>query len=352
MDSMVKTIKIGNKTIGEKQPTFIIAEAGVNHNGRLDLAKKLVDIAAHSGVDAVKFQTYKAEGVVASNVDSAEYVSKNMGKPVDQLKMIKNYELNYEDFKKIKQYCDQKNIIFLSTPHSFDAIDFLDELVPAFKIGSGDITNIPMLKHVAKKDKPIILGTGMSTLSEVQNAIDTVRKHDNNEIIALHCTTNYPCPLEEVNLHAMITMQKRLNCLVGFSDHTLSTTVPALAVALGAVIIEKHFTTSKKLEGPDHRASLEPDELKQMINEIRNTEKTLGSFDKKPTFSEEKIMSLVRKSIIATQNIEKGTIINKDMITIKRPGTGLPPSDYEKIIGKKTNQTISKDEIIKPEMIK
>lgn len=347
----MKTIKISNKLVGENQPTFIIAEAGVNHNGKLEQAKRLVDVAVEAGADAVKFQTFKSEGVVTAGLNSADYAKKNIGKDVGQLEMIKSLELNYKDFVSLKNYCDKKEIIFLSTPHSFDAIDFLEDLVPAYKFGSGDITNIPALRHAAKKGKPIILGTGMSTLDEVGYAINAIKSEGNEQIIALHCTTNYPCPLEDVNLSAMITIQRELDCLVGYSDHTLGLSVPIIATAMGAAVIEKHFTIDKSLPGPDHKASLEPDELKSMIKEIRKTEKVLGSFDKKPTKSEKKIMNLVRKSIVTKKDIEKGSIVSEDMIVIKRPGTGLNPSDLDKIIGKKARRYIAKDEIFQLNMV-
>jgi N-acetylneuraminate synthase/N,N'-diacetyllegionaminate synthase len=348
----MKPIKILNKLIGEKQPIFIIAEAGVNHNGKLDLAKKLVDIAIDAGADAVKFQTFKVENLVTPNLESADYVKKNIGKDLRQQEMIKYLELNYNDFKKLKNYCDKKEIIFLSTPHTFDAIDFLDDLVPLYKFGSGDITNIPAFKHAAKKGKPIILSTGMSTLSEIKVAIKAIKSERNEHIIALHCTTNYPCQFEDVNLRAMITMKRELDCLVGYSDHTMGITASIMAASLGAVVLEKHFTIDRNLSGPDHKASLEPDELACMIKEIRNVEKILGSCDKKPTKSEERIMKIVRKSIIANKEIEKGSIIKEDMIIIKRPGTGLKPIYIDKIVGRKAKRKIDKDELFQLDMVK
>jgi N-acetylneuraminate synthase len=348
---MIKKIKIGDRIVGEKEPSFIIAEAGVNHNGRLDLAEKLVDVAVKSKADAVKFQTFKAEDLTTKKADSASYAEKNIGRKTKQIDLIKKIELEYEDFKKLKKYCDKKKIIFLSTPHSFDAIDFLEKLIPAYKIGSGDITNIPTLRHVAKKGKPIILGTGMSTIQEIKQAVKTIKKEGNNQIIALHCTTNYPCPIEDVNLNAMITMKKELDCLIGYSDHTLGTIVPIAATTLGACVLEKHFTIDRKLPGPDHKASLEPDELKNMVEQIREVEKALGSYDKKPTEREKKIMKLVRKSIVAKKDIKKGTTIKKDMLIIKRPGTGLKPNEIDKIIGMKTKRDIKKDEVLQQNMV-
>jgi N,N'-diacetyllegionaminate synthase len=347
----MKLIKIANKTIGEKRPTFIIAEAGVNHNGKLEQAKRLVDIAVRSGADAVKFQTFKAEEIVTKYADMAEYQIKNLGRKKSQLDMLKDLELSYEEFKKLKQYCDRKKIIFLSTPHTFDAIDFLEPLVPAYKFGSGDITNFPALSYASKKGKPIILSTGMSTMKEVKDAIKVIKAEGNKKIIVLHCTTNYPCPLEEVNLRAMVTMHVELDCLVGFSDHTSSIMVPALAVGLGATVIEKHFTLDKNLPGPDHLASLEPNEFKKMIQKIRETEKVLGSYEKKPVKSEKKILKYSRKSIVARVDIIKGTLINEKMVVIKRPGTGLSPIFYDKILGKKAKDNIKKDTIIEKNMI-
>ena len=344
-------INIDGAKIGYGEPCFIIAEAGVNHNGSLDIAKKLIDAAVDAQADAVKFQTFKSEGVVTKDVAITNYAKKNIGKDMSQIKLLKNFELSYDDFRSLKKYCDKKNIIFLSTPHSFDAIDFLEDLVPAYKFGSGDITNLPALRYVARKGKPIILGTGMSTLDEVKHSINAIKSEGNEQIVVLHCTTNYPCPFAEVNLRAMVTMKKELDCLVGYSDHTLGILVPIVATALGAAVLEKHFTIDKSLPGPDHKASLEPDELKNMVAEIKKTEKVLGMFDKKPTESEKEIMKFVRKSIIAKKDIKKGSIINEDNIIIKRPGTGLNPSNLDKIIGKRANRHILEDEVFQLDMV-
>lgn len=343
---MPRDMLINNKLIGEGKPIFIIAEAGVNHNGKLELAKKLVDAAKNSEADAVKFQTFKAEGVVTENATRASYQIRNLGGTETQQGMLKKYELRYDDFIELKKYCDKKKIIFLSTPHSEDAIDFLEPLVPAYKIGSGDLTNFPFLEIVAKKGKPILLGTGMSTLKEVRDALNFIYKQGNEKVIVLHCTTQYPCPLEEVNLRAMLTMKEKLNCLVGYSDHTLGITVPIMAASLGAVVIEKHFTLDKSLPGPDHRASLEPEEFEGMVRKIREVGIALGKKEKKPTNSEKKIMELVRKSIVAKRNIKKWMKIKEDMLTIKRPGTGIEPKFLKKVIGKIAKENIRKDELI------
>jgi N-acetylneuraminate synthase/N,N'-diacetyllegionaminate synthase len=345
-------IKIGNKIIGENKQCFIIAEAGVNHNGSMELAKKLIDKAKECGANAIKFQTFKAEEVVSKNVPMAKYQKENIDKNESQLEMIKKLELGYEGFIELKRYCDEKNIIFLSTPHCESAIDFLEPLVPAYKIGSGDLTNLPFLEKVAKKGKPIILSTGMGTIEEVRDAIHAIKGEGNDKLILLHCTTNYPAKIEEVNLRAMETMQKEFNCPVGYSDHTLGTEVPIAAVALGAKVIEKHFTLDKSLPGPDHKASLEPNELEEMIRRIRNIEIALGDGIKKPTPSEIEIAKIVRKSVVAEKFIPAGTEIKEDMLAIKRPGTGLPPKYLEKIIGKKAKRDIRRDEMISWDKIK
>lgn len=350
MDENIK-IKINKKKIGYHEPCFIIAEAGINHNGKLKLAKRLVQEAAKAGADAIKFQTFKASSVVIKNFGMASYAKKINGKKLSQLDLLKKFELDYEKFKQIKKYCDDYDIIFLSTPHSFDAIDFLENLVPAYKFGSGDITNIFSLQHAAGKGKPIIIGTGMSTIREIKTAIENIKAKNNNQIVALHCTTNYPCPIEEANLKAITTMQNELNCLVGYSDHTQGCLAAIIAVSIGACVVEKHFTLDRSLPGPDHKASIEPKEFKNFIEKIRTTEIMLGSEEKKPTKSEKKIMKYVRKSIVAKKFIPKGTVISHEMITIKRPGTGLKPSQIKNLIGKKTKRNISRDELLKLNMV-
>ena len=342
----MKKIKIGNKIIGEGKRCFIIAEAGVNHNGDIKLAKRLIEIAKEAGADAVKFQTFKTENMVTKNAEMAEYQRKNVKKKVTQLEMLKRLELSYQDFINLKKYCDKRKIIFLSTPHSEDAIDFLEPLVPAYKIASSDLTNLPFLKKIALKKKPIILSTGMATLKEVKEAVDVIKKAGNNKIILLHCTSNYPCLLEEVNLRAMKTLEKEFNLPVGYSDHTLGILVSVMAVAMGAQILEKHFTLNKDLPGPDHKASLEPGELKEMIRVIRNVEKALGNGIKKPTKSEEKIKKVARKSIVAKVDIPKGTKITKNVLIVKRPGTGIEPRDINMVLGKRAKKDIKCGELI------
>ena len=339
-------LHIGNKIIGEGRPCFIIGEAGVNHNGSLKLAQKLVDVAKRAGVDAVKFQTFKSEHLVTAQGEMAEYQKKNIGKTESQLAMLKKLELDYEDFRKLKRYCDKKKIMFLSTPHTDDAVDFLNSLVPVFKIGSGDLTNIPLLEKIAKRRKPMIVSTGMATLKEVKDAVHAIRKAGNRKIILLHCTTNYPCPFQEVNLKAMVTLEKKFGLPTGYSDHTAGIVVPVMAVTLGAKVIEKHFTLDKDLPGPDHKASLEPHELKEMVGMVRDAEKALGNGVKKPTASEERIKKVARKSIIAKVDMVSGTKISPRMLIVKRPGTGIQPKAMRQVIGKKAKRIIRKDTVL------
>lgn len=347
------------KNILKNRQCYIIAEAGVNHNGSYELAKKLVDIAVDAGADAIKFQTFKSEKVVTKNGGLAKYQVKNTGREESQLDMIKKFEMPYEKFTDLKNYCDKKGIVFLSTPHSNDAIDFLDPLVPLHKVGSGDLTNLPFIEKIAKKGKPVILSTGMATLDEVIEAVNTIQKIGNKQIIILHCTTSYPCELKDVNLRAMQTIKQAFNddFLVGYSDHTLGIDVMKLAAKHGATVIEKHFTLDKNLPGPDHKASLNHEELKEAINKIKNKDytisidekKILGSPEKKPTKDEIEISKTVRKSIISKIDISKGTIITKEMLEIKRPGTGIKPKYINKIIGNKAKKTIKQDTIINKE---
>lgn len=342
----MKKIKIGNKLIGEKEPCFIIAEAGVNHNGNFDLAKKLINVAKKAGVDAVKFQTFKSEEIVTLDASQAKYQVENTGKRESQYTMLKRLELSYSNFRELKEYCDKEKIIFLSTPHSCkEDVDLVAELSPAIKIGSGDLTNLSILKYIAGKNLPIILSTGMGNLEEIKEAVDVILSF-NQELILLHCTTNYPTPFNQVNLKAMLTMAKEFNLPVGYSDHTEGINVSLAAVALGARVIEKHFTLDKNLPGPDHKASLEPKELEEMVKAIRNTERALGNGIKGPTRSEKKVRRVVRKSVIAKVNIPEGTKITKNMLIIKRPGTGIKPKYVSKVIGRRAEKNIKKDELI------
>lgn len=326
--------------------TFIIAEAGVNHNGDINLAYKLIDAAKEAGADAVKFQTFKSERIISKKAEMADYQKKNTGKNESQIEMIKKLELSYSDFSDLKKYCDEKDIMFLSTAFDSESIDFIDNLVPMFKVPSGEINNFPYLEKIAQKNKPIIVSTGMSNLSDIEKALKTIKNiNENIDITVLHCTTNYPCPYNEVNLKAMNTIKNAFKVKVGYSDHTLGVEIPVAAVALGAEVIEKHFTLDKTLQGPDHKASLEPDELKDMIAKIRNIESALGDGIKKPNKSEEKIKSVARKSLVANKNIKKESILKKENFEIKRPGNGISPEFLDILIGKKLIKDIQEDEI-------
>lgn len=338
-------VNVGNKFIDEGEPCFIIAEAGINHNGDINLAKKLIGAAKDARADAVKFQTFKAENVVIKNAEKAEY--QKTVKEESQYGMLKKLELTEEDFEELADYAKEKDILFLSSPFDKESVDLLYELdVPAFKIGSGEITNFPLLRYVAKKEKPIILSTGMATLGEVEEALKVIRSEGVKDIILLHCVSNYPARIEDINLRAMETLKQAFKLPVGFSDHTLGITASMAAVAFGACVIEKHFTLDRNLPGPDHKASLEPDELKEMVKAIRDVEKSLGDGIKRPTKDEEEIKRVARRSIVAKVDIPEGAIITEEMLDIKRPETGIPPKYMERIVGRKAKENIKKDKSI------
>lgn len=340
------SVRIADKIIGEGEPCFIIAEAGVNHNGDIELAKELIDAARNARVDAVKFQTFKAEKVVTQNAEKAEYQKETTEKG-SQYEMIKKLELTEEGFNDLANYAKKKNIVFLSSPFDKESVDLLDGInVPVFKVASGEITNFPLLTHIAKKGKPIILSTGMTTLGEVEEALNVIRSEGVKDIILLHCVSDYPAKMKDVNLRAMETLKHAFKLPVGFSDHTLGITVPIAAVTLGACVMEKHFTLDKNLSGPDHKASLEPDELKEMVQAIRDVEQALGDGIKRSTKNEDEVKRVVRRSIVARVDIPDGTIITGDMIEVKRPGTGIEPKYTKLVVGKKAKMNIKKDDLI------
>lgn len=340
----MQTISIAGKKIGEKQRTFVIAEAGLNHNGRLALALKLVDAAARAGADVVKFQTFRAGQVVIEKGKMASYQKRNIGKTTSQQEMLRKLELLEKWYPKLIEHCRRRGILFLSTPHGgFDSVDLLAKYnVPAFKFGSGDLTNTPLLEYAARLKKPMIVSTGMATLPEVKEAVHSIRKARNNKIILLHATTNYPTPPKEVNLRAMQTLRK-LGVVVGYSDHTEGTGTSIAAVMLGACVIEKHFTLDRTLPGPDHKASLEPDELAQMVREIRAMPLILGDGIKRPQKSERAMIQTVRKSIVSARAIKKGERFTKENLAIKRPGNGIPPRKWSTILRKRAVQSIPAD---------
>lgn len=325
---------------------YIIAEAGVNHNGSFALACKLVDAAKEAGVDCIKFQTFKSENLVSRSAKKAEYQKKTTGDSSQQ-DMLKKLELSFDEFLQLKSYCEKVGICFLSTPFDFDSIDFLNSIdMPFWKIPSGEVTNLPYLLALAKTGKPIVMSTGMCTLQEIRGAIDVLQANGATEIKLLHCNTEYPTPFEDVNLKAMQTMRDEFHLEVGYSDHTKGIEVPVAAVALGATIIEKHFTLDRNMEGPDHKASLEPQELAEMVCCIRNIEKALGSGDKTPSPSEKKNIAVARKSIVAKSKIKAGDTLTENNVTVKRPGIGISPMKWFEVLGTKAVKDFDEDELI------
>ena len=328
--------------------TFIIAEAGVNHNGSLLLAKKLIDTAVESGADAVKFQTWKTDLLVTKEAKQAEYQYINTGIAESQYEMLKKLELSYDQFQSLKEYCDEKKIIFMSTPDETESANFLAGLQHTFKIGSGELTNLPYLRYIGQLGKDVILSTGMADMGEIEDALNILVQAGTpkDHITVLHATTEYPCAMEQVNLRAMITIRNALQVKVGYSDHTKGIDVPIAAVALGATVIEKHFTIDCNLPGPDHKASLDPAELKAMVTAIRNIEVALGDGIKRLTPSEAKNKPVVRKSLVASKAIKAGELFSVGNITTKRPGTGISPMRWDEFMGRRARRDFMVDEII------
>lgn len=327
--------------------TLIIAEAGVNHNGSLELAKKLALTAKSCGADIVKFQTAKLDALVSKHAQMADYQKENIGSEMSQRDMLKKLLLSYDEFAELAAYCKEIEICFLSTPFDMGSVDFLEELgCSMWKVPSGEITNLPYLEKIAKTGKDIILSTGMSTLQEVADALTVLRENGAGRVTLLHCTTNYPTPMEDVNLKAMLTLKNKFGCEAGYSDHTRGIEVSIAAVALGATVIEKHFTLDRTMEGPDHKASLEPAELEAMIKAIRNIEKALGDGVKAPSESEKANMAVARKSIIAASNIKAGDILTEENLTTKRPGTGISPMRWNEVLGTRAVRDFAEDELI------
>jgi len=329
--------------------TFIIAEAGVNHNGSIITAKKLIDAAANAGVDYVKFQTFKADKMVTKAASRANYQDSNTRDKNSQYEMLKKLEISEEMHLELIQYCESKNIKFLSTAFDLESLKFLKTLgLKLAKIPSGEITNLPYLRAIAKLFPKIILSTGMANIDEIKAAFKVLIKNGAKQenITILHCNTEYPTPMKDVNLKAMITLKNAFKTKVGYSDHTMGLEVPIAAVAMGARVIEKHFTLDRAMQGPDHKASLEPQELKEMVTSIRNVEKSLGSGIKKPSESEKKNIAIARKSIVATQKIKKEEIFTEENIAAKRPGSGISPMEWDKVIGRKAIKNFNLDDLI------
>lgn len=329
----------------KNEKCLIIAEAGVNHNGELDLALKLCDAAKEAGADVVKFQTWKTEKIITQNVSQAEYQVTNTGIEETQYEMLKKLELSYDDFRKIKKHCDEIGILFSSTADEEESLDFLIELgIPFIKIGSGDIGNIPYLRYMGRKKMPIILSTGMSSLADVDISINALREGGATDISILHCTTNYPCPYEDVNLRAMLTLKDAFHLPVGYSDHTMGKDVAISAVTLGASIIEKHFTLDCHMEGPDHAASTEPIEFAELVKSIRRVEAFLGDGIKRATVAEKEISKVVTKRIVASKAIECGEAFSENNLCVKRNDVGMKASQWDFVINRVANKKYDVDE--------
>ena len=324
---------------------LIIAEAGVNHNGRLDLALQLCDEAKKCGADVVKFQTWKTENLITRSVAQADYQTKNTGKTESQFDMLKGLELSYDEFRTVKEHCDEIGVTFASTADETESLDFLINLgIPFIKVGSGDIGNVSFLKYIGTKGLPVILSTGMSTLADVDISINALKEGGAKDITVLHCTTNYPCPYEDVNLKAMLTLRDAFHLPIGYSDHTIGRDVAVSAVALGATIIEKHFTLDCNMEGPDHAASTDPAGFADLVKGIRIAESCMGTGVKEPTRAETKIAQVVTKRIVAKRTIKAGEVFSDNNICIKRNDIGEKARDWDRVIGKQAARQYTVDE--------
>lgn len=344
-----KVIRIGARTIGEGHPVFIIAEAGVNHNGSVKLAKRLVDVAKKAGADAVKFQNFEASEVATKNASMAAYQKRNTGKRESQIEMIRKFELSVKDFGAIAAHAKKRSIIFFSTPHGgFRSVDDMKKLgVPLYKFSSADLNNLPVLQYAARLKKPMLLATGMADLKDIKEPIETIRKTGNTNIIVLQTTTDYPARLKDAHLQAMQTIAKKYGVLPGYSDHTIGNTAAVVAVALGAKVLEKHITLDNTMSGPDHKASANPKDFKAYVQAVRDAEATIGSREKRIAARSRQYMPLVMKSVVARKAIKKGEKLNATNLAIKRPAKGLPPKFYFEMIGKKATRDLKPDEFIR-----
>lgn len=346
--------KIQDRLVGNSHPQFFIAEAGVNHNGSIDLGRQLVDIAVEAGADAVKFQTFKTENIIIPEAPKSTYHVETTGSDSNQtwFELLKTQEMSRDMHIELIKHCNKNGIIFLSTPYDEESADLLEGLdVPAFKIASTDTSNIPFLSYVACKGRPIIISTAMATMNEVEEAVKAIRRNSLEDIAVLQCTGNYPARLRDSNLGVMQTYREKLNCVVGYSDHTPNLINPVAATAMGAKIYEKHFTIDKSLPGPDHRMSLDPEELKQTVKAIRQTEQALGSSKKVVLEGEKENRIKLRKSIVANMDINQGEIIEDRMIAIKRPGNGIPPDKLKSIIGRRATKNIASGTVMTVDML-
>jgi len=351
---MGESIRLGRKSVGDDCAAFIVAEAGVNHNGDVQLGHRLIEAARDAGVDAVKFQSFFSEDIVTPGAIKADYQFETTGSGGHQLEMLKSLELKIEEHEELKDHCEEAGLLYLCTPYETRSVENLEKIgVHAYKIASTDANNLPFLQFLARKGKPMILSTGMSTMEEIEEAVEVIsREGMRDRLILLHCTSEYPAPYRDLNLRAIRSLKSAFHCVVGFSDHTPGIGASPWAVALGAKLIEKHFTLDRKLEGPDHRASIEPQELKELTCTIRNLEAALGDGQKRVMPSEEKNKVRMQKSIVASRKIHPGEKISPENVTCKRPGDGLPPHLYFDLIGKEVLKDIGKDELIRKEHLK
>ena len=349
----IPPIVIGGISIGVGHPCFVIAEAGVNHNGSVSRAKELIDAAVNAGADAVKFQTFKAEKVVTRTAPKAAYQLRTTSGGQSQYDMLKALELDEQAHGELLAHCERRKILFLSTPFDEDSADLLESLgVAGYKLASGELTNLGLLRHVAGKGKPLIVSTGMATLDETARAVEAVRKAGCRELVLLHCVSNYPADPRNANLRAMQSLRDTFGVPVGFSDHTVGDTVALAAVALGAAVVEKHFTLDRSLPGPDHQASIEPADLATMIERIRTVENALGDGRKAPVASEAEVARVARKSLVAAEAIPAGTVLRAEMVTLRRPGTGLGPQDLDRLVGRTAVNDISEGLLLVEDMFR
>ncbi len=336
-----KLLSVANREIGQGRPCFVIAEVGVNHNGDLDMACRMIDVAADAGADAVKFQTFKAIRVVTPDAPKADYQQRNTGDNDSQFNMLCRLELSSDAHRMLLERCQDRGLIFMSTPFDEESADFLDELgVPVYKVASGEVTNLPFLDHVARKGKPVIVSTGMCNLGEVEAAVDVIRQSGNEQVVLLHCVSNYPARATDVNLRAMSTLAAAFGIPVGYSDHTEGIEVALASVAMGACVVEKHYTLDRNLPGPDHIASVEPDEFIRLVRGIRVVESAMGDGRKVPTASEANTAAVARRSLVAASRVTSGTVLTDELIAVRRPGTGLPPSMREQLVGRVAREDI------------
>lgn len=345
---MSDVIGIGGKRIGEGQACFIVAEAGVNHNGDPELARQLVDVAQRSGADAVKFQTFRASQVVSASAPKAAYQMETTGGTESQLEMIKRLELPFAAFRDLHRYCGERGMLFLSTPFDEESAAFLVELgVAALKVPSGEVTNLPFLRRIGAYRKPVILSTGMCDLGEVEAAVDALRTAGCSELILLHCTSSYPAEPAECNLRAMQTLRRRFGVPVGYSDHTQGVALACAAAALGASIIEKHVTLDRALPGPDHRASLGPEEFRALVRSIRQVEAALGDGVKRPMAGELNTRAVARRSLVASRDLAAGAVLGSGDVVLRRPGTGIAPAELDRVVGRRTAMAVKADEVLR-----